>query len=160
MNSPLPLDVLQILTVWSRLPEARWPPRSTCASLLDTSAEKNNKHGWHGQAELHTSGWNVQNRHLSKLGEDMVPALSSGRLYSASSWGLGHQARAWISSSWPRRRWITSPFLLISISAIIPSLYLREKTDERQKLAGQRNAMFITMGTSEQTKSIRKHQSD
>lgn len=38
----MPLAVLQILTVWSRLPEARYPTRSTCAGLLDMSAEKDN----------------------------------------------------------------------------------------------------------------------
>lgn len=54
----------------------------------------------------------------------MLPSLSSCLLERASSPVTGDHASEWISSSCPRRRCITSPFLLTSIKTIIPSLYL------------------------------------
>lgn len=59
--------------------------------------------------------------------EALLPSLSSCLLERASSPATGDHAREWISSSCPRRRCITSPFLLTSIKTIIPSLYLSQR---------------------------------
>lgn len=136
---PLPFMVLQTLTVWSLLPEARKQPSPE--TLPVTAAEKHIK----------TTTWTYIDFYRTQLQQEcgareryewgprcplyILPSVSSYLLKRASSPGCEHQDREWISSSCPRKRCNTSPFLLTSISTIIPSLYLHNSSRSYKDLS-------------------------